>query len=120
MPTDRPNAAELVEAVREFLEDHVAPNVDGQLAFHARVAINALAIVERTMGQGDAMDDAELERLKYLLDRDGNLAELNAALCRAIRAGKIDGQREALLAHLRRTAEDKIALANPRYLVKRG
>ena len=66
MPTDRPNAAELVEAVREFLEDHVAPNVEGQLAFHARVAINALAIVERTMGQGDAMDDAELERLKNL------------------------------------------------------
>ena len=75
MPTDRPNAAELVEAVREFLEDHVAPNVEGQLAFHARVAINALAIVERTMGQGDAMDDAELEfpydRLTRFKDMEG-------------------------------------------------
>ena len=120
MPTDRPNAAELVEAVREFLEDHVSPNVEGQLAFHARVAANALAIVERTYSLGEAMDAAELERLKDLLDKDGNLPELNAVLCRAIRAGEMDNQRGALLEHLRLTAEDKITLANPRYLNKRG
>ena len=120
MPTDRPNAAELVEAVREFLEDHVSPNVEGQLAFHVRVAANALAIVERTYSLGEAMDAAELERLKHLLDQDGNLSELNTELCRAIRTGEMDDQREALLEHLRRTAEDKITLANPRYLIKRG
>lgn len=125
MPTDRPNAAELVEAVREFLSDHVAPNVEGQLAFHTRVAINALAIVERTMAQGGAMDEAELTRLKELLHPegdlgDGDLGELNGELARAIRAGEMDDRREALLAHLRQTAADKIALANPRYLTKRG
>ncbi len=120
MPTDRPNAAELVEAVREFLSDHVAPNVEGQLAFHTRVAVNALAIVERTLDQGGAMDDAELMRLKTLLQKEGDLGELNAELARAIRAGEMDDQRKAVLDHLRQTAEDKIALANPRYLVKRG
>ena len=120
MPTDRPNAAELVEAVREFLWDHIAPNVEGQLAFHTRVAINALAIVERTIAQGGAMDAAELDRLKDLLDRDGNLEDLNEELSRAIRAGEMDDRKEALLAHLRQTSEDKIALANPRYLTKRG
>ncbi|MFP6749327.1 MAG: DUF6285 domain-containing protein [Alphaproteobacteria bacterium] len=120
MPTDRPNAAELVEAVREFLTDHVAPNVEGQLAFHTRVAVNALAIVERTLAQGGAMDAAELARLKDLLQREGDLAELNAELSRAIRAGEMDGRKDALLAHLRQTAADKIALANPRYLTKRG
>ena len=120
MPTDRPNAAELVEAVSEFLTDHVAPNVEGQLAFHTRVAVNALAIVERTLAQGGAMDAAELTRLNDLLQQDGDLAELNAELARAIRAGEMDGCKEALLAHLRLTAADKIALANPRYLTKRG
>ena len=120
MPTDRPNVAELVEAVREFLTDHVGPNVDGQLAFHTRVAVNALAIVERTLAQGGAMDEAELLRLKELLHQDGNLEEMNAALARAIRAGEMDDQRAALLAHLRLTAADKIALANPRYLTPRG
>lgn len=120
MPTDRPNAVELVEAVREFLSDHVAPNVEGQLAFHTRVAINALAIVERTMAQGGEMDAAELGRLKDLLKQDGDLQALNGELARAIRAGEMDDRRETLLAHLRQTAEDKIALANPRYLTKRG
>ncbi|MFP6772730.1 MAG: DUF6285 domain-containing protein [Alphaproteobacteria bacterium] len=120
MPTDRPNAAELVEAVREFLSDHVAPNVEGQLAFHTRVAINALAIVERTMAQGGAMDEAELTRLKELLHQEGDLGDLNGELARAIRAGEMDDRREDLLAHLRQTAADKIALANPRYLTKRG
>ncbi len=120
MPTDRPNTAELVEAVREFLSDHVAPNVEGQLAFHTRVAVNALAIVERTLAQGGAMDAAELVRLKDLLKQNGDLEELNAELSRAIRAGEMDDRKDALLAHLRQTAEDKIALANPRYLTKRG
>ena len=120
MPTDRPTAAELVEAVREFLTDHVTPNVEGQLAFHTRVAVNALAIVERTMAEGGAMDAAELARLKALLHRDGDLEELNGALAQAIRGGEMDDRREALLEHLRRTAEDKIALANPRYLTPRG
>ena len=79
--------------------------------------MNKMSQIEKNMLE---FQRKELERLKNLLGRDGDLAELNAALCRAIRAGEIDGQREALLAHLRRTAEDKIALANPRYLVKRG
>ena len=120
MPTDRPAAAELVEAVREFLADHVTPNVEGQLAFHTRVAINALAIVERTMADGGPMDAAELERLKDLLGQDGDLGEMNAALSRAIRSGAMDDQRGAVLDHLRKTAEDKIALANPKYLIQRG
>ena len=120
MPTDRPNIAELVEAVREFLTDHVGPNVEGQLAFHTRVAVNALAIVERTLEQGGAMDEAELHRLKEVLKQDGDLEEMNGALARAIRSGEMDDQRGRVLEHLRLTAADKIALANPRYLTPRG
>ena len=121
MPTDRPTAAELVEAVREFLTDHVAPNVEGQLAFHTRVAVNALAIVERTMAEGGAMDAAELVRLKALLHhRDGDLGALNGVLVQAIRGGYMDDKRREVLDHLRQTAADKLALANPRYLTPRG
>ncbi|MDP6342712.1 MAG: DUF6285 domain-containing protein [Alphaproteobacteria bacterium] len=119
MPTDRPTAAELVEAVREFLTDHVGPNVEGQLAFHARVAANALAIVERTLAEGGAMDQAEAERLRDLLGRDGDLEELNRDLSRRIRAGEAIGDGGALLEHLRRTVQDKVQLANPRYLTPR-
>ena len=45
----RPTARELLEAVREFLAGPVAAGGDGSLRFHARVAANALAIVEREL-----------------------------------------------------------------------
>ena len=58
MPIDRPTAAELLAAVREHLIENLAPTLEGQPAFHLRVATNALAIVERTMAEGAAMDEA--------------------------------------------------------------
>jgi len=51
-PYGRPTAAELLEAVREYLTDQVMPATPGQLAFHARVAANALAIVGRELELG--------------------------------------------------------------------
>ncbi len=115
MPTDRPTAAELLSAVREHLTENLAPTLEGQPAFHLRVATNALAIVERTMADGDAMDQAELNRLQELLGVEGDLIEANRLLSDKIRAGEWNGQRDAILAHLRRTALDKLHLANPRY-----
>jgi len=119
MPNDRPDTAELVTAVREFLADKVAPNVDGQLAFHARVAANALAIVERELALGGDMDAAERARLAALLGHDGDLDSLNRELVARIRTGALDDRRAELLDHLRRTCADKLALANPRYLTPR-
>jgi aminoglycoside phosphotransferase (APT) family kinase protein len=51
-PFGRPTASELLDAVREFLTDDVMPATSGQLAFHARVAANALAIVARELELG--------------------------------------------------------------------
>ena len=44
-----PSAATLVDSVREFLEADVMTSTDGRVQFHARVAANALAIVERQL-----------------------------------------------------------------------
>ena len=38
---DRPTYAELLAAVRHFLEADVVPRLDGPKKFHARVAANA-------------------------------------------------------------------------------
>ena len=119
MPTDRPTAAELLSAVREHLIENLAPMLDGQPAFHLRVATNALAIVQRTMTEGDALDQAELIRLQKLLGRDGDLTDLNRTLAALIRRDKLDCRKEDLLAHLRQTAIDKLRLANPRYMIPR-
>ena len=53
MPIDRPDAVELLQAVQQHLRQVLMPTLDGQPAFHLRVATNALAIVERTISEGD-------------------------------------------------------------------
>jgi|TARA_B100000315_G_scaffold78308_1_gene71652 hypothetical protein len=119
MPIDRPTAAELLSAVREHLTERLAPTLEGQPAFHLRVATNALAIVERTLAEGETMDRAEKKRLSLLLGARGDLVGLNQKLSKAIHQGELDNQRDALLKHLRKTADDKLRLANPRYNVPR-
>lgn len=47
----RPTARELLEAVREFLTNDVMPATEGRVQFHARVAANVVAIVERELAQ---------------------------------------------------------------------
>ena len=51
-PFGRPTASELLDAVREFLTGSVMPATTGQLAFHARVAANVVAIVARELELG--------------------------------------------------------------------
>ena len=57
-----PSTAELVGAVREFLGREVVPATAGRLSFHARVAANVLAQIERELHSGlpDTTGDAEL------------------------------------------------------------
>jgi aminoglycoside phosphotransferase (APT) family kinase protein len=59
-PHGRPAASELLAAVREFLTDQVRPATSGQLAFHARVAANVLAIVMRELELGPLPVDGGL------------------------------------------------------------
>ena len=116
---DLPTAAELVEAVREFLENDVFAQAEGRTKFHARVAMNVLAIVRRELELGPAADAAERARLLELLPdaaREGSLAELNAELAARIRDGSLAAERGVLVAHLRETVRDKLAIANPRHL----
>ena len=47
----RPTARELLEAVRAFLTEDVVPGTSGHLSYHARVAANIVAIVERELAQ---------------------------------------------------------------------
>ena len=91
--TDRPTAAELATAVREFLEAEILPTLaDHRLRFRTLVAMNALSIVER-----EAPGPVE---------RDWETA-------RRIRAGDI---REGDVAALKVEVEAKLRLASPKYL----
>lgn len=113
---DRPSAAELVAAVREFLEHDVMAATTGRVQFHARVAVNALGMVERDLTDGPVLVAGERARAAALLGHDGEPTDLEAELARRIRAGDLDDRLEAVRDHVRATVEAKLRIANPKYL----
>ena len=97
---EQPSAAELIDAVAEFITRDVAPTLTGRLAFHARVAANVLAIVKRELELGPAADRADTARLAALLGTEGEPGALTEELCRRIEAGEIAADDPALIEHL--------------------
>ncbi|HET9139128.1 DUF6285 domain-containing protein [Actinophytocola sp.] len=112
---ERPTAAELVAAVADFLEREVRPALDGRLAFHAKVATNALRIVQRELTAGPAVAEAELTRLRSLTNTDADLPTLNTLLAAQIRAGTLSIADSALRDHLIRSVLSRITIDNPGY-----
>ena len=108
-PHDRPTAGELAEAVREFLDEDVREATEGSVRFHARVAANAVAMVERELALGPAIAEAHRARLERL--GFGSDPELAAA----IRAGELDDRFDEVKATVWETVLDKLAVANPSY-----
>lgn len=106
-PYGRPLAAELVTAVAEFLETDVRAATSGQVNFHARVAANALRIVEREL-----LDESEAESRAALADLGFADEEELAA---AIRAGEMDGRGLEVTACLRTLVRRRLAAAHPGY-----
>jgi Domain of unknown function (DUF6285) len=118
--TDRPGAAELAEAVREFLQTEVLPAVqDARLRFRLLVAANALTIAQRDLEIGEGLLGEEIAALQALVGPapGGNRAEqrlfLNRELARRVRRGEVP---QGTLEALRRIAELKLRTASPRYL----
>ena len=97
--SDRPTAAELVEATREFLEQEILPTLaDPRLRFRTLVAVNALGIAQREL-ESRAADELSPDEL--------------AELARRIRAGDVP---EGALKLLKRHVAAKLRIASPRYL----
>jgi hypothetical protein len=112
---DQPSALEIITAVREFIDKHAIPQLTGRTAFHARVAVNALAIVVRELDQGPAANARELDSLRALLKSDGTLHDLNVELCNRIRSGAIDVLDPALGKHLSDMTLAKVEIDQPNY-----
>ena len=124
---DRPHAAELAEAVREFIKLEIIPGIDDpRLRFRALVAANGLGILERELTIGTPLMRREAGSLMRLLGRDGPIPEelddlrravreLDRELALRIRAGDAP---LGTLAHLLAAIEDKLRVASPRYLAR--
>ena len=109
-PHDMPSAAQLVEAVLEFLERDVMGATEGRGQFHTRVAVNVLGMVQRELTDGPAQADAHAAGLARLGMAD------EAALAAAIRDGSLDDRIDEVRAFVRETVEAKLSVANPKYL----
>jgi hypothetical protein len=97
---DRPDAAELVEAVFEFLAEEVLPNaLDHRQKFRTLVAMNALAIARRELDSDELVLGEE--QLRELAQR--------------IRSGNVP---DGTLALLEEHVAAKLRVSNPAYLEK--
>ena len=117
---DRPTAAELVDAVTEFLERDLQPALEGRLAFHTRVAVNALRIVRREIELGPELDAVRAAGLRELLGSeaggDATTRELEVDLARRVRDGSLDARRPELVAYLRATLRLQLDIVHPGYV----
>jgi hypothetical protein len=114
---DRPDAAELLQAIANLLEQEVMPAVGGGgLEYRVRVAVNLARILERETRLGPATLTRERELLESLVGPGGDLLELNARLVARLRSGDVDldFERRALAA-LGEVARAKLAIARPGY-----
>jgi len=109
-PHDVPTAAQLVEAVREFLERDVMTATEGRIQFHTRVAVNVLGQVQRELELGPDQERAHAERLAMF----GVMTE--DELAAAIRDGTLDDRYAEVKKAVWDTVKDKLAVANPKYL----
>jgi hypothetical protein len=124
MPEDRPTAAELVDAVTEFLEHDLQPTLEGRLGFHTRVAVNALRIVRREMDLGPELDSARRTGLRALLGAEGEetsgTRERELELARRIREGSLDARRAEVVGYLRATMRLQLDIVHPGYIRETG
>ncbi len=122
---DRPDAAELALAVREFIETEILPGIDDpRLRFRTLVAANGLGILERELTLGPPLVRRQVESLRRLMRNTDPIPDdvdalrrlsrdLDRELARRIRSGDVP---EGTLAHLLTMVADKLRVASPRYL----
>ena len=125
---DRPTALELLQAIRDLLEQEILPSLtDARLKYRTLIAINVLRMLEREVPEEEGRLRAELGALQELLDlprtappADGALLrrrvlEANRELGERIRQGLADADpwRQRVLAHVRSAVEEKLRINNP-------
>lgn len=128
---DRPTSVELLEAAADFVDREIVPAIEGARQFQARVVANVMRIVAREIQMEDPAVRIEVKALARLLGRDAphlhSLDDLRKAsasmgeeLSARIRAGDADSGpwRAEVLSVVRQSVEDKLKIANPRYLEK--
>jgi aminoglycoside phosphotransferase (APT) family kinase protein len=114
--TELPRSDELLRGVRDFLRNEASPALNGRNQFLARVGANAIDTALRELEYGADAIAWERQSLHGLLNTSsGEVAELRARLCAAIRMGDIDVHDRALHAYLRDSVLAQVLIDQPGY-----
>ena len=112
---EMPGIAELLVSVRDFLRGDVMDSSRGRTQFLARVAGNSLDIIRRDRSIGGEHRRLELERLRTIFASQDDLADLQWRLVNALRDASIPMDHEGVIAHLRDTVANQVAIDQPGY-----
>lgn len=112
--TTHPTTAELTRAVAAWIDD-IRPHLPQSQAYLARVASNALAIVEREVAQGASAHLAMGPVLAKLLREEGDYDSLMRRLCEELRSGEVNADTPGVLPTLRQDTLAKLAIDQPTY-----
>ena len=123
---ERPDAAELLEAVAEYLFAELRPEVPREQRFRVLVAANVCAVVARELRSGEAPDREDLELFGELLGETAEPAadpdaltqqarDSAAELAKRLRSGELDDQLDVLAPRLAEHVRRKLEIARPGY-----
>jgi len=102
------HAGELLDALISWDNDNVIPTAKGRDLFQARVAKNAMGMLQRKAEFGPLFAARQKARIDGL-----NLTETD--LCSGLADGSLSPIDAALLAHLRLTALERLSIDQPEY-----
>jgi uncharacterized protein DUF6285 len=123
---DRPDAAELLEAVAEYLFAELREEVPREQRFKVLVAANVCAVVARELRAGEAPDREDLELFSELLgerreppedpdDLAAQARESAAELAKRLRSGELDDRLDHFTPRLAEHVRRKLEIARPDY-----
>jgi len=110
-----PSLAELLRAVREFLEQ-AAGELNGHSRFLAKSSVYVLGICDRELRDGVGYSREEQERFMQLLGTAGTLSELRRQLSRKIRSGEFDSRWDALIDELLAATINEVRVVKANHL----
>lgn len=128
-----PDRQDLLDIAARSLADGVLPALKGTARYQALMIARVLAIAAREAESGADAERQELQGIESLIPESDRtvigdftpasrlLGPYRRALCSEIRSGRFDAPgagREALLAHLAATTENRLKINNPKALAR--
>jgi hypothetical protein len=115
MTQDRPDIADLLSTVQNFVE-RIAPRLEGEDRYHAQVAAYLLGICGREIAVPADAAEVEQRMIADFLGRDASLPDLTAALSAEIRTGACDARWDDTLALVLDRTIAKVTVVRPDHL----